>query len=133
VPVRVTGLTDVTVIAGGLGAAYALRGDGTVWAWGMGGAGRLGNGSTESSSVPVQVSGLTDATAIAAGGGYYVTLLGGAAAHALRTDGTVMAWGTSQQLGNGATANSSVPVPVSGLAGVTVIAAGPFNGYAVTG
>jgi len=133
VPVRVTGLTDVTVIAGGLGAAYALRGDGTVWAWGMGGAGRLGNGSTESSSVPVQVSGLTDATAIAAGGGYYVTLLGGAAAYALRTDGTVMAWGTSQQLGNGATANSSVPVPVSGLAGVTVIAAGPFNGYAVTG
>ena len=36
VPVQVSGLTDVTAIAAGGFTGYALRGDGTVWAWGDG-------------------------------------------------------------------------------------------------
>ena len=39
VPVQVSGLTDVTAIAGGCVTGYALRGDGTVWAWGAGSSG----------------------------------------------------------------------------------------------
>ncbi len=46
-----------------------------------------------------------------------------------------MAWGNgdSGQLGNGATTDSPVPIPVqvTGLTGVTAIAGGYSNGYAI--
>ena len=57
----------MTAIAGGEQAAYALRSDGTVYSWGIGAYGGLGNGQTSDSSVPVQVAGLTAITAIAGG------------------------------------------------------------------
>ena len=119
--VQVPGLTGVTAIAAGWLAGYALRRDGSVWAWGNGGP--LGDGDTDSSSVPVRVTGLTDVTVIAGGLG---------AAYALRGDGTVWAWGMggAGRLGNGSTESSSVPVQVSGLTDATAIAAG--GGYYVT-
>jgi hypothetical protein len=45
----------------------------------------------------------------------------------------VWAWGWNQYggLGNGTTTNSSVPVQVSGLTGVTAIASGASSGYAL--
>jgi alpha-tubulin suppressor-like RCC1 family protein len=36
---QVTGLTDVTAVAAGTWAGYALRSDGRVWAWGSNNAG----------------------------------------------------------------------------------------------
>ncbi|SDP06922.1 Alpha-tubulin suppressor [Nakamurella panacisegetis] len=131
VPVKVTGLSNVTALAAGFATGYAVRGDGTVWAWGAGTDGALGNGSTASTLVPVQVSGLRDATAVAAVGGTAL-LATGNNAYALRGNGTVMAWGAGGQLGNGGTGGSRVPVPVSALTTATRIAAGPFDGFAVT-
>ena len=65
----------------------------------------------------MQVSGLTNVTAIAAGFDFSV---------ALKSDGTVWAWGdnVSGQLGDGTTTDRPTPVQVSGLTGVTDIAAG---------
>jgi alpha-tubulin suppressor-like RCC1 family protein len=63
VPVQVVGaggtgrLTSVAAIAGGLYHSLALKGDGTVWAWGGNLSGQLGNNSTASASVPVPVLG----------------------------------------------------------------------------
>ncbi|WP_198286988.1 hypothetical protein [Frankia sp. QA3] len=127
VPVQVSGLTRITAVAAGQDMAYVLRSDGTVWAWGRGLDGALGNGVNANSSVPVQVSNLTGVTAIAAGGFTGYALLG---------DGTVRAWGRglAGALGNGGTANSSVPVTVTGLSGVTAIAAGDnLAAYALLG
>ncbi len=117
-PVQVSGLTGVvTAVAGGCVHSIALKGDGTVWAWGGNDRGQLGNGSFTDSATPVAVSGLSGITAIAAG--YYSSL-------ALRSDGTVWAWGENKygQLGNGGSADRNTPVPVTGLSGITAIAAG---------
>src|SRR6266849_780696 len=64
VPGQVTGLTGVAAVAGGELHSLALKGDGTVWAWGYNADGELGNGSNANSNVPVQAS-LTNVLAIA--------------------------------------------------------------------
>lgn len=71
---QVAGLTGITAIASG-SSGYALRTDGTVWAWGYGYSGQMGNGSTADALVPAQVPGLRDVIAISGGGatGYAIT------------------------------------------------------------
>jgi alpha-tubulin suppressor-like RCC1 family protein len=66
-PVQVAALTSVTKIAAGADDGYALRSDGTVWAWGAGGEGQLGTGTIAGSAGPVQVKGLTGIVGIGAG------------------------------------------------------------------
>jgi alpha-tubulin suppressor-like RCC1 family protein len=124
VPAPVVGLTGATAIAAGSETGYALRNDGTVWSWGFGTYGQLGNGATANSTVPVQVSGLTGVVAIVAAG---------YDAYAVRSNGTVFAWGYNGngQLGNGTDVLfSATPVPVSGLATVTAVASGGDASYA---
>src|SRR5262249_46160002 len=125
VPVKVAGLTGVIKVAAGSSHSLALRSDGTGWAWGDNVSGQLGNGaSTASQDTPVQVYGLTGITQIAAGGLFSI---------ALRSDGTVWAWGDNSmgQLGNNSiTPRSDVPVRVAGLSMATSIAAGSVTGLA---
>ena len=74
-------------------------------------------GPRTQSPTPVPVSGLTGVVAIAGGVGHSL---------ALKSDGTVWAWGYNGtgQLGDGSTTNRVTPVPVSGLSGVVAIAGG---------
>src|SRR5216683_2222510 len=84
-PVSVSGLTNVTAIAGGSDHSLALLSDGTVMAWGDNRFSQLGDGtSVLRRNTPVAVSGLTNVTAIAGGGFHSLALL---------SDGTAMAWG----------------------------------------
>ena len=114
----------IIAISAGYAGSLALCSDGTLAAWGTGGYGQLGNGSTTNSNVPV----LVDQSGVLAGrmviaivsGVNYFNL-------ALCSDGAVVAWGFNQygQLGNGSTTNSNVPVLVNqtgGLAGKKVVA-----------
>jgi alpha-tubulin suppressor-like RCC1 family protein len=57
-PVQVAG-TDWVQVSAGNGHTAAIRTDGTLWTWGSGGAGRLGNDDTTNQSSPVQVAGTT--------------------------------------------------------------------------
>lgn len=100
----------------------ALKTDGTVWGWGHGGSGELGDGTTGAATTlcrggnpgvnlriyPVQTTGLTGITAISAGDGH---------ATALQSNGTVWAWGdnTNFRLGDGTTTTRLTPVKVKGL------------------
>ena len=123
-PVPVSNISGATAIAAGNGFSLALKNDGTVWAWGFGFDGELGNGTTTNSATPVQVSNLSGMTAISAGNVHSL---------ALKSDGTVWAWGFNfaGELGNGTTTNSSTPVQVSNLSGVTAIAAGFAHSFAL--
>ncbi|MBI2447249.1 MAG: PKD domain-containing protein, partial [Candidatus Omnitrophica bacterium] len=56
-PVQVSGLTNVTGIAGGGRHSLALKSDGTVWAWGRNSHRQLGDVTTTDRNTPVQVIG----------------------------------------------------------------------------
>jgi alpha-tubulin suppressor-like RCC1 family protein len=117
-PAQVAGLGGVIQVAVGAYHSLALRSDGTVWAWGDNISGELGRGTTsDHEATPAQVTGLAGVTKISAGAAFSL---------ALRSDGTVWAWGFNNagQLGNGTTATSPVPVKVAGLSHVTGISAG---------
>lgn len=117
-PHQVPGLTGVVAIAAGGDSGYALRRDGSVWAWGDDEFGELGNGIRRlDQDVPVRVQGLNHVVAIAAGS---------CSAYALHRNGTVWAWGRGDygQLGNGRTVDRSLPGPVTGLTSVIQVVAG---------
>ncbi|MGE5799889.1 MAG: hypothetical protein ACM337_06135 [Syntrophaceae bacterium] len=102
----------------------SLNGD--VYTCGANDSGQLGNGSTTDSWNITEVPmGSLNIAAVAAGYDHVV---------ALNIDGTVWAWGNNAvgELGIGTAINSSVPVRVSGLAGVQGIAAGYRNSFAET-
>ncbi len=128
VPVAVTGLsTAVVAIAAGGGHTCAITTGGGALCWGYNEGGQLGNGATANSSVPVAVTGLASGVATIAAGGIHTC--------AMMTSGGALCWGDNELggLGNGATANSSVPVAVTGLAsGVTAIDAGSNHACALT-
>jgi len=107
-------LTGIIAISGGSQHSLALKSDGTVYAWGDNSSGQLGNDTTVDSIVPVQVSGLTDVIAIAGSNARDSGGSGGTSSYALKSDGTVWAWGrnTYGQLGNNTTTQSNIPVQV---------------------
>jgi hypothetical protein len=103
----------------------ALATNGTVWTWGSGSHGELGNGTTGSSHTPTQVPGLTNITAISAG---WFQIL------ALKSDGTVWAWGNNSygELGDGTTFNRSNAVQVLNVSNIVSVSGGDDHSSALT-
>lgn len=122
-PEPVPGITDATAVAKGAEFGMALRGDGTVLAWGSNASGQLGDGTGRDSQAPVPVAGLSGATAISAGERHALALL---------ADGTIMAWGAGQagQLGNGGYVDRDSPTEVAGIGTAVAIAAGSHHSLA---
>ena len=116
-PSQVTALSGVMAVAAGANHSLALKSDGTVWAFGLGTSGQLGQGSNSTSSAPVQVVGLTGIVAIAAGDNHSLALKG---------DGSLYTWGvgTLGQLCDGGVGNRNAPYLVTGLQPVAAIGAG---------
>ncbi|MEE8386168.1 MAG: chitobiase/beta-hexosaminidase C-terminal domain-containing protein, partial [Dehalococcoidia bacterium] len=123
---------DVAGVAVGYDHSLALLSDGTVWAWGAGNNGQLGDGAC-CHSVTMAVQVMTDVS----GPSYLSDVVAVAAGHsqslALRSDGTVWAWGNGGrgQLGDGTKTNRSTAIQVPGLSGVTQIAAGDHFSAAI--
>jgi hypothetical protein len=87
-PVDTTLANNIVAIAAGSRHSLALKSDGTLLAWGRDTAGQLGIGgipnSASKQATPVVVTGANDIVAIAAGGSHSL---------ALKSDGTLLAWG----------------------------------------
>jgi len=123
------GVTPTAIAAGG-STGYAIGSDGNLYAWGLGGYGDLGNGTTTlAQTTPVTVSLPAGVTPKAIAAGQFT-------GYAIGSDGNLYAWGYGPdgELGNGTeTLPQTTPVTVSLPAGVTpkAIAAGQFTGYAI--
>lgn len=85
----------------------------------------LGDGTTTTSQTPVTVSGIADVSAVGrASGGHQC---------AVRSGGEVACWGlgSAGQLGDGAMADSAVPVTVDGLTDAIAVVAGTISTCAI--
>jgi alpha-tubulin suppressor-like RCC1 family protein len=90
-PVRTVEGRDWVEVQAGFSASYALKRDGSLWAWGLNNFGQLGVGSWSDSPRPVQVGVATNWAKIRAGG---------VSAAGIQSDGTLWIWGGSPSLGN---------------------------------
>jgi alpha-tubulin suppressor-like RCC1 family protein len=112
-PANVT--VPVHDINGGSEHTVALKPDGTLWAWGQNFTGELGNGTMNPSDVPTRVCDL-DASVCTTNPltGVVAISVGRAHTLALRSNGTVVAWGYNfnGELGDGTFDVRYVPVPV---------------------
>jgi alpha-tubulin suppressor-like RCC1 family protein len=131
----VPGLSGIIAVATESNTSFALKSDGTVWAWGNDAFGVLGDGTPQSPTdtpVPQVVPGLSGVVAIATRASF---------ALALKSDGTVWAWGsdTFGELGDGAILGepdcggqcNATPTQVPNLSGVVAIAAGNAHALAL--
>ena len=105
------GIDEIAATASG---ALALKADGSVWTWGLGGNGQRGDASTGATQTsPARVKDTP-------GTGYLadVVAIGAGASHglAVTSDGGAWAWGlnSSGQLGDDSTTQRTTPVPVDG-------------------
>jgi alpha-tubulin suppressor-like RCC1 family protein len=95
-PVQLGTLTNWSNVQGGGFFSMAIKTDGTLWSWGSNGSGRLGDGTSTNRSSPVQVGTLNNWSNIYPGEDAGSNIYGSCAA--IKTDGTLWAWGMN---GNG--------------------------------
>jgi alpha-tubulin suppressor-like RCC1 family protein len=125
--VKVPGLNGVTRVAAGDYFSAALKSDGTVWAWGHNGSGRLGDGTSVGMRTnPAQVINLTNVAEIYAGLTHMV---------AVKNDGSVWTWGANNvgQLGVMGISASTKPVQVGNLSSVVGVGAGLSHSLVLKG
>src|SRR5208283_3264220 len=120
--------TNWTAVAAGVMHSVALKSDGTLWAWGDNSYGELGDTTTANQSSPEQIALPGSLTTDAVNHEWAATAAGNYFTIALKSDGTLWAWGynANGRLGIGTwdyNAHSS-PVQVGTDANWTAAAAG---------
>lgn len=93
-------LTNIKQVSVGYAYVAALSKDGTVWSWGVGTSGQMGNGAKTTKKLPVQATGVENVTKIVAGNGTTTVL---------KQDGTVWGWGNNRYgtIGYGASSTTT--------------------------
>jgi alpha-tubulin suppressor-like RCC1 family protein len=101
---------DWTQVSAGSAHTAAVKTSGTLWAWGFNASGQLGDGTTTTRCSPVQEFGSATDWARVSAGGYHTA--------AVKTSGTLWAWGSNGlgQLGDGTTTTRCSPIQEFGSA-----------------
>ena len=88
-PIQVGSLTVWKTIAQGTGQTLGIQDNGTLWGWGYGSFGQLGNNATNSYQSPIQIGALNSWKTVTGGYGWSA---------GIQTNGTLWTWGRN---GNG--------------------------------
>ena len=122
-PVQIGALTNWSQVAAGNNSSAAIKTDGTLWTWGSADRGQLGNnisGILNSRSSPIQVGALSNWSQVSMVYRF---------CHAIKTDGTLWAWGinSSGYLGTGNTVSRSSPVQIGALTNWSTVSHGQYH------
>jgi alpha-tubulin suppressor-like RCC1 family protein len=109
------------LIAAGEDASFALR-DGNVWAWGSGGDGRLGLGSTASVAAPQKIQSLNSIVSVSARNNTTAALTSG---------GNIYVWGGDASKYTSYSGNNHTPRLAAGISGVKSVAVGTNSALAL--
>jgi alpha-tubulin suppressor-like RCC1 family protein len=111
--------SKVAIVSAGEQHTLALKTDGSLWAWGSNEHGQLGNGTNTNRNSPVRIGTDMDWAYVSASRGGTYTV-------ALKTDGSLWAWGLNDrsQLGDGSNTNRNVPVRIGADTDWVSVAAG---------
>tara|TARA_B100000131_G_C18041959_1_gene582806 strand:+ start:37 stop:1251 length:1215 start_codon:yes stop_codon:yes gene_type:complete len=103
-------------------STYSIKSDGTLWAWGEGAYGALGQNNQTNQSSPIQIG--SDTTWSSVGGGYRHGT-------AVKTDGTLWSWGYNYHglLGQNNETHYSSPVQVGSDTNWSSVASGNVYTY----
>ncbi|MCL2503242.1 MAG: cell wall-binding repeat-containing protein [Coriobacteriia bacterium] len=126
-PVRIGSAADWKAIGTGNFHSLALKNDGSLWAWGWNEYGQLGNGTKgdgTSKNVPTRIGVATDWEAISVGFNHSL---------ALKTDGTLWAWGINWYggLGDGTKEDKSTPTRIGDATDWKALSAGDWHSLAI--
>jgi alpha-tubulin suppressor-like RCC1 family protein len=133
-------LNNCKFVAAGGDHSLAICGDGELYAWGANGFGQLGLSTTADALAPtlVAMGGVADRDweSVSAGGGHNDAgndlAVNGGHTVAIKTDGTLWAWGSNYygQLGLGTTEDQSAPVKVNNDTDWKRVSAGKLHTFA---
>ena len=117
-PTQIGALTNWLKVSGQYNPV-AIKTDGTIWSWGFGGYGSIGNGSYTSQSSPVQIGADTN---------WYQADASSFNVAAIKTNGTLWMWGKGSfgALGQNNTAPSPAPVQVGTLTNWLQVSCGQY-------
>ncbi|MCL1810290.1 MAG: hypothetical protein FWG42_11085, partial [Clostridiales bacterium] len=107
-------------VSAGYCYTVAIKHDGSLWAWGLNRYSQLGDGTNTYRSVPIRIGAASDWAAVSA------SLAEKPYTVALKTDGSLWAWGNNEygQLGNGTSVSSNAPVRIGTATDWAAISAG---------
>lgn len=122
--VQVGGEGGWAAVSVGARHAAAIRDDGSLWAWGCGMHGRLGDGANACRAEPARIGAGYDWAAVSAGESHTL---------AVKADGTLWAWGRNDQgqLGDGTEADRAAPAQIGSESGWARASAGGSPSAAV--
>ncbi|NBP56371.1 hypothetical protein EBU71_07535, partial [bacterium] len=121
IPTQIGVDTNWKTVTAGYFHSVGLKTDGTLWSWGYGANGGLGQGNTTTYLSPTQIGSDTDWEYLAPESSDHH--------HAIKLDGTVYAWGVNSnyQLGDGSSTGRLSPVQIPTPDNIVHIASGGYH------